>query len=160
MPHYGKQIFYADFLVIHYKYFHFYKTLPNCSLQKLYWFNPCPQRIRMLLSPHHYQNRMFRIFNILNNMRGENHVKDKKVHLREVTQLTPNLSASGETTLGWIWGLLMLAAVVFPLARSRCFILETPGNKCMVWEERVFSSVRNFFNVRGKWTLGFEELKS
>lgn len=55
----------------------------------------------MLLSPHHYQNRMFRIFNILN-MRGKNHVKDKKVHLREVTQLTPNLSASGETSLGWI----------------------------------------------------------
>ena len=72
----------------------------------------------MLLSPHHYQNRKLGIFNILNNTRGENHVKDKKVHLREVTQLTPNLSAGGETTLGCIRGLLTSDAVVFPLVRS------------------------------------------
>lgn len=46
------------------------------------------------------------------------------------------------------------------LARSWCFILETEDNKCIIWKGRKFSSsVRDFFNVEGKWTLSFEALR-
>lgn len=55
-------------------------------------------------------------------------------------------------------GFLILDTVFLP--RSWCFLLETKGNKCIVWEERrLFSSFRDFLNVGSKSTLSFEELK-